>query len=655
MDIKILDSWLREHVDTTAKPADIARCVSLSGPTFDRTHKVKVMGKTDYLYDIEVTTNRVDAASVRGIAREVSVILPEFGFKAKLKPLKVLSPKSPVKPVPLTIKTTQTLTNRVMGIVLEVDVITDSPKWIKERLIQTGIRSLNAAVDITNYVMTEIGHPTHVFDYDLVAPKMIIRESQKGETIVSLDNKKYTLPGGDIVIDNGNGQIIDLPGIIGTKNSVVNKDTKRILFFLETNDPIRIRRTSMTLGIRTVAATLNEKGVDPERAETALLRGIELFKDILKARPISAIHDTYYKKTIKNPVAITHAFIEKRLGVEIPQSRVEKILTNLGFSVSYNKSKDTYTATPPSWRAKDIAIKEDILEEVARIYGYHNLPSILMAGIIPDPQSDSPFGFELNLKRTLKETGGNEVYTYSLISEKQASKDALTLKNPLGSDYSRLRTSLKEPLVAAAKDNSRNTEIFHLFEIAKVYIPVKHKLPDEIVMAAGIIVNSDYRHAKGIVEHLLQSQNIKATEVQKSLPHFDTQESLVFNIKKTSLGSFGRLKNSKNYYYEFEVQKLQSFASQVKRYSPISKFPPQIEDITFVVSNTTKIGELMDTISTTSPFVSHIELADTYNDNYTFRVWYQDESKTLTDEEVSRIHALITTIVKDKHGITTSD
>lgn len=651
MDIKILDSWLREHVETSAKPADIARCVSLSGPTFDRTHKVMVNGKVDYLYDIEITTNRVDAASVRGIAREVAVILPEFGFKARLIPLKLPKVAAVKNPLPLTIKTSSTLTKRVMGVVLEVDSIPESPKWLSQRLIQSGIRSLNAAVDITNYVMTEIGHPTHVFDYDLVAPQMVIRESKKGEKIISLDNKAYTLPGGDIVIDNGKGEIIDLPGIIGTKNSVVTSSTKRILFFLETNDPVRIRRTSMTLGIRTVAATLNEKGVDPEGAETALLRGIELFKDLLKAKVVSNVHDTYYKKEKVQTVDIAHSFIEDRLGVTVPQTRVVKILTSLGCKVVVNKKRSMYTVTPASYRAKDITIGEDIVEEVARIYGYHNLPSILMSGIIPDPLSDSPFAFEMAIKRTLKEAGGNEIYTYSLIADETGKSHELKLKNPLGSDYSLLRTSLKKSLIAAADDNARNLEPFHLFEVSNVYHARKNNLPDEIVMVAGIVARSDFRHAKGIVETLLDSLHISYSQHPVLLEGFVSDQSIRFDAKTKPLGKFGKLSQKNYYYYEFSVTALQSVAKKVKQFVPIPKYPPQIEDITCQISNDTSIAEVIQTIKEADTRIAQVELTDVYETNFTFRVWYQDETKTLTDSEVSKIHSQIASVLKEKLSV----
>lgn len=644
MDIKLLDSWIREQLDTNAKPHEIARSMSLCGPTFDRTHTVKVNGKTDYLYEIEVTTNRVDLMSVRGIAREASVILPEFGFKAKLKPLKTSKPKAPHKSVPLTIKTNPKLTNRVMGIVLEVDTITKSPKQIAERLQQSGIRSLNAAVDITNYVMTELGHPTHVFDYDLIAPKMVIRESQKNEKIVSLDKKQYTLPGGDIVIDNGKGEIIDLPGIMGTLNSVVKDSTKRILFFLETNDPVKIRKTSMTLGIRTVAATLNEKGVDPELAEVALNRGVQLFQEILGAKVISTVYDSYPRKQKINPVEVSHDFIEDRLGISIDSKRVTEILTKLGFTAAH--AKNIYTVIPPSFRAKDITIPEDIVEEVARIYGYHNLPNVLMSGIIPMPSSNAPFEFETKVKQILKELGGHEVYTYSLLPE-SSSTTSLSLKNPLGSDYSRLRESLTQSLVQAAKDNSREEGPFHLFEIANVYKPKKNDLPNEKMVLSGIIASTDYRRCKGIIEAFLAHLPINYTVTITEDARYLSNSALDILAHTETVGTAGMLAHDPYYFYEFEIEKLVKHHKSVKKYTPIPKFPAHIEDSTFTVKEDIKVSDLIATISSVKD-VSRVDLVDIYNQNYTFRIYYQDLQKTLTGEEVDTLRNTVIKLLRGK-------
>lgn len=644
MDIQILDSWLREYIDTNATPTDIARCLSLCGPSIERTEKVTIDGKSDTLYHIEVTTNRVDMMSVMGIAREASVILPEFGFKVKLTKLEVDNGETKLtNAVKIDFKTNPKLIYRVMGVILEIPQITSSQKYIEDRLTATGIRALNSIVDVTNYVMTEIGHPTHVFDYDLIAPYMEISESKKGEEVTSFDGKTHKLPGGDIVIRNKKGEIIDLPGIIGTKNSVVNNDTKRILFFIDVNDPVKIRKTSMTLGIRTVAATLNEKGVDPELAEIALKRGLHLYKKLTNAKQISEVFDLYQKKDKPSKITVKHSFIERVLGVSIDTKRVLKILRSLKIETDYNESTKSYTCIPPSFRHKDLVIPDDIAEEVARIYGYFNLPSKVMDGNIPENDSNAHFDFEKTIKEILKGLGANEVYTYSLVKDESGSTN-LKIKNPLGSDFSELRTSLFYSLIDAGNENRGETEPFHIFEMANVYIPQKGKLPNEELTLSGLFKGYTYREAKGVIEALLNSLKIKAdfrpTEVMKSTVKI-LNSAFITPVN-------GSISETKDFiYYEFTVENLFKNHSSVQKYVPIPVFPPQIEDMTVKLKKGQLVGDIMTKIKSASHLVVKVDLTDIYNDNYTFRIWYQDLEKNLTDKDVEIIRKQVELAVKN--------
>jgi len=610
MDIRILDSHLREYLDTKASPQEIARYVSLCGPTFDRTRKLE----GDYLYEIEVTTNRVDAASVVGIAREAAAILPQFGIKAKFKrpgDKKIDEPKG--KNLPLKITADLKLERRLTGVVFENFENFNTPKWMKSRLEASGVRSLNAVIDITNYVMITTGHPCHAFDYDKIKGSTIsVRESKKGETITTLDGKKYKLLGGDIIFEDKDKRIIDLPGIMGLENSVVSKNTKRVLLFFDNNDPVRIRRTSMGLAIRTMAATMNEKNVDPELINISLSLGAKLFTTICKASIASKVYDFYPKPYKTKRVSTSNKFITKIMGVKIEKGKINSLLTALEFNPKWDGDK--LSVSIPSFRAEDINIEEDIVEEVARIYGYHNLPSELMLGKLPEPVFNTPFEFEENLRQTLKALGGAEVLTYSLVSKGLEPGTALRLKNPLGIDTEYLRTSLKPSLLEAVKTNIGLKSPYHLFEIANIYLPKKADLPEERMMLAGILTNYDFRKAKGVVEELLSSLNI-------SLP-----------VKIEKVGS--------NYYYEFEVEKLEKHV-RPKTFTPIPKYPPQIEDITVTIPEGKRVGEVVQFIKQTSNLIQSIELVDVYERNFTFRISYQHPEKTLSDKEVEKIRAKI--------------
>jgi len=644
MNIKIPHSWLSQYLKTDAAPIKIAEALSLSGPSVE---KVENIGN-DFVYDIEVTTNRVDMMSVYGIAREASVILPQFGYKAQLKKYDQKSIISS-KHLNLIIVNNPKLCKRVLAVKLENVNLGKSPDWLTKQLNRVGQRPLNNAIDITNYVMWEIGHPLHVFDYDrITSKKIIIREAKKGEVLITLDGVKVILRGGEVVFDNGQGEIIDLPGIMGTANTVVTPSTKNILLWIESIDPLRIRKASMGLSIRSQAAILNEKQVNPELGLPAILRAVSLFKKITGALVASKLIDIYPNHYQEVKVNTSHDFINDRLGINLEKKKITHILNGLSFSTSWNGNK--LKVGVPSFRSSDIRLAEDIVEEVARIYGYRNLPSELMAGSLPEELTDSPFSFESMLKQIMKGWGGIEVYTSSLVPKNYIEGNALVLKNPLGTDSEYLRTSLMPSLINAATQNAGKKDSFHLFEVANIYKPRINNLPEERMNLAGIIVNTNYRQAKGILESFLSEINIKAVYVQEDSKHFLPSKHLSIKTNGRILGSFGVLEKDYSIYYEFDITKLRKASKIVTKFIPIPKYPAQIEDLTLVLPERTKVGEVINTIDSTNKRVTRVELGDIYEDAYTFRIWYQDPKKTLTDKEVDSIRKEILTKLKKKFG-----
>ena len=406
MNIKILDSWLREYVKTKATKEKIGELLSLSSVSVERIEKYG----NDFTYDIEVTTNRPDLMSVVGLAREAATVLKQNGIEAQFLPPALPKFQAPKENL-IEIKNDPKLVNRLCAVVMDVE-INDSPKEIKDRLEASGTRSLNNLVDITNYVSKTIGHPTHVFDFDRLNSRVLtIREAVKGEVIETLDEKSYSLNGGEIVAVNNKDEVVDLLGIMGLKNSVVNAKTKRILFFINNNQPLRIRKASMSLGIRTEAAVVNEKNLDRELAFDALLYGIELYEKIAKGKIVSDIIDIYPNKLAQKSITVSLDKINKVIGVNIDPDKALKLLSNLGFKASIGQSK--IKVEVPSFRIGDIEIEEDVIEEIARIYGYHNLPSLLPAQtqIIPH-QFANDFYWENRVKQALKYWGFIETYTY---------------------------------------------------------------------------------------------------------------------------------------------------------------------------------------------------------------------------------------------------
>jgi len=645
MDIKILDSWLKDYLDTKATPTDIAKYLSLCGPSVERIKKLD----KDFVYDIEITTNRIDTVGVYGIAREASAILPRFGIKAKLKSLNIPNNFKFIKKVGyLNAVVDPNLCPRFTAVLIKDVKIGDSPNWIKDRLESAGVRALNNIVDISNYIMLALGQPVHTFDYDKIkGAKVILRESKKGENIKTLDKKEFKLSGGDIVIEDGENRIIDLCGVMGGDLSAIDENTKNVLLFVQTYNSTKIRKTSMTLAQRTIAATIFEKATDTELVAPAILSAIHLFEHLTQGKPEKEILDIYPAPYKVRKIIVEKEFIEKRLGITLLNSEISKYLNSLEFETIWHGKK--LEVNVPSFRSRDVLDAEDVVEEIARIYGYHNLPSELMTGKLTGRATSSAFEFESKIKNMLSGWGGVEVYTLSLVDKNSVNDSALKLKNPLGSDTEYLRTSMLPSLVSAAKENLGTVEDFHLFEIANIYIPQKNNLPIEQLMLAGIFEGYEYRNAKGIIESLLEKLSIKGEFKAQENDGFSAGKSTSILLNNKEIGKFGYIENSNLIYYEFEIAKLFSNQSQ-KKYQEISKYPAQQEDITIILPEKTIIGEVQKLFES-NQFVKGYSLDSIYNGNsFTFHIWYQDPDKTLTDSEVEKIRNEILKEVKTKFG-----
>lgn len=647
MNIKITHNWLKEYLETDANPEEIQKYLSLCGPSVERFEK----RGNDYIYDIEVTSNRIDTASVYGIAREAAAILPRFNIKARLKPFQLTEPKKINNPLPLSINDSSHLCKRILAIVIDNVQVAPSPHYIRDRLHAANIRSLNNLVDITNYVMTEIGYPTHVFDYDRIhTQKFILRYAKQNEEIITLDKKKYHLNEEDIIIDDGTGRVIDLPGIMGTDNSVVTSKTKRVIFFMESNNPQAIRKSSLRYGIRTVAATINEKSPDPETAKLALLRGIDLFQKIAKGTVASNIIDLYPALQKIHTIDLSHEFINERIGVELRKDSIDQILKNLQFTIEY-KTETIFSVTPPSYRALDITIPEDIVEEVARIYGYQNLPGKLQSLVyIKEPkESELLFIGQSKIKYFLKHLGLHEVMNYSMISKELIesydydAKKYLRLSNTISEEIEYMRGTLIMSLVKNCKDNEGKADELRFFEVAKTYLARDNDLPEENYKL-GIGVNTNFADLKGILDALFRELNIEDAKIKKS------QENSLFNMNAQGeiyvtnqlLGIFGEL--NKRYQIrqkltkpvflaQFGLQELIGASKQFPKYKPINSFATIKLDMTIDLKGGQSFQEIKAQSLETSKLLSNLELMSTFKNKLSLRFYFSSYTRNITEKE----------------------
>ena len=642
MNIRISDSWLREHLKTKADHKEIAKIMSLTSVSVERIEKID----GDYIYDIEVTTNRPDLMSVVGLAREAATALSENGIEAKFIPFSSKElPKSTQK-FPIEIVNDPKLVNRICAVVMDVK-IGQSPKIIKDRLEASGIRSLNNLIDVTNYVMRETGHPTHVFDLDrLNTKRLTIRRSEKGEVVETLDQKNYTLLGDDIVAIDDNGRIVDLLGVMGTSNSVVSEQTKRILFFVDNNNPVNIRNTSMNLGIRTEAAVINEKGIDPNLSMTTLLEGIELYQQIAEGKVASEVLDIYPNKVSEKNIKVSFQKINEVIGIEIPEKKSIEILKSLGFETE--KTEEKLLVAVPTIRGNDIEIEEDIIEEIARIYGYHNLPSVIPTFFNNKPYSFANiFYFENRIKNAMKYLGFTEVYTYSLISEdlyEGPIENAIKLKNPLSEDMAYLRSTLVPSLISVVEENKKEDRI-KIFEISNTYHKKSSDLPVEKMTLAGVIKkqNVSFFEAKGLIEAVFEDIGVK------NLKFKEREEGLGSDVFKNEkkLGYIEVLDNQ-IVDFEFDLDSVLSFANLKKIFKPLAKFPPIIEDMSIEISDNTTTQEIISEIKSQSDLIVEVSLMDEFGAKKTFHIIYQDPQRNLTGSEISKIREKITKNLQEK-------
>lgn len=659
MNILIPHSWLLEHLETSASPEEIQKYLSLCGPSVERIYE----REGEPVYDIEVTTNRVDSMSVRGIAREAAVILPQFGVSASFKPLKLdtkLIVGGHELPLPV-IKNDPTVCKRIMCVALADVQATPTPDWMAKRLRQIEANVHDSLIDITNYVTHDLGHPCHAFDYDQIMKlggEIRVTVAKEGQPFTTLDGENYTTVGGEVVFENPAGEIIDLPAVKGTANTAISARTRNILFWLEAIDHKKVRFASMTHAIRTVAAQLNEKQVDPNLAEPVLYEGIAYYQQLCKASVASEVFDEFPGKLKPVTLTVPLTRITEYLGLELETSTIASILEILGCQVEYDSVKALFKIVPPSFRP-DLEMDADIVEEIARIYGYHNVSSVLMATPIPQTKPDNlNFDLENQLKHFLANIGWQEVYTYSLVSAELAEASGyplskhLKLLNPLTDDKIYLRRTLL-PSLAEIIDQNSQVENLSVFEVANTYQPVTGKLPNEI-LHLSLVSKMRFPQLKGCVESLLRQlyiTQVSVQPIQDAKGFAQAGEVVVTNDagQKQIIGQIGILKNGMTA-ASFPVAELLAASKNHPTYQALPKTASILEDMTFTLPAKTELGPVLRKIKQLSPLIHQVALKDSFRQNYTFTIEYLDSTQNINAETVQPLRKKVAQLLKTSFG-----
>jgi len=456
----------------------------------------EVVGGKDEALEIKILPDRShDALSHVGVAREIAALegkTMEYAYD------EIELPKTKSKKLEIKIENSK-ICSRYIGAVIENIKIAESPTWLKQRLEACGIRPISNVVDVTNYVMLELGQPLHAFDYDVIKSeisnlksqisKIIVLNAKKGEKITLLDGSVKELIAEDIVIANEK-HALALAGVMGGEDSGINENTKSIVLEAANFEAVSIRKTRTRLNILTDAAYRFEKDIDPNLAEKAMMRAIEILEHIADAK-LEGIVDVYPKPKKPWTITLDLDYVDKLLGEKIPMQASKKILTSLGFTIKGSGKK--LTITVPTFRI-DATTQEDLIEEIGRIYGYDKVEPTAPLVQVKSPVLNEKRMFQRELKNILVAQGFDEVYNYSFYSQKDAglaelgSIKHLELQNPANPDQALMRVSLIPNMLKNIAENLKNFREFHLFEIGRTYQVNSGALPEEKTMLVGAVV-----------------------------------------------------------------------------------------------------------------------------------------------------------------------
>jgi len=639
----------------------------------------EVLGIDDTVVEFEITPNRPDCLSIVGLARETGATLSTSFREPEIK----VAEKAPGKTgdsVKVEIKDS-TLCPRYAARVIRNVKISESPWWMKERLRAAGIRSINNIVDITNYVMIEMGQPMHAYDLDnLKGSKIIVRQANKGEELETLDGSKRALDESMIVIADED-RAVGVAGVMGGGNSEVTASTKSILFESALFNGTSIRVTSKKLGLRTEASSRFEKGLDIENAIRALNRAADLIEQLGAGEVEKGIVDNYPVHYEERTIELQEDKINALLGTDISKEKMVSMLEVIGLKYDGVKNK----VTVPSFRS-DVEGMADLAEEVARFYGYNNITPSLLKG------KQSTLGvktfkqkLEDKIKNTMTSCGFYEIYTYSFTSPDIFNKirvpadsdlrKAVVISNPLGVDYSVMRTiTIPEMLIVISRNYNRRVPEGRLFELSYVYRASEKRinsvigidesnLPKEVeVLTLGMYGKVDFYDLKGAVEELFSAIGVTdysfENETDNATYHPNRTASIMVGGKKAGtigeihpdvLGNFDI--DTKAYAGTIEIETLVENCNSVPQYKALPKFPAITRDIAMVIDDEVMVSQIEAVIRQRGgKILENIALFDVYKGkqvqegmkSVAYSITFRAEDRTLTDEDVSKaMHKIV--------------
>lgn len=638
------------------------------------TDALQALYLDDQVMEFDLTPNRADALSMIGTAYEVAAL-----YNTKMTKPETTSNElelSANDELTVTIENEDKVPYYSARVVHDV-TIEPSPIWMQARLIKAGIRPINNVVDISNYVLLEYGQPLHMFDQDAIgSQQIVVRQANEGEKMTTLDDTERELLTSDIVITNGQTPIA-LAGVMGGDFSEVKEHTSNIVIEGAIFDSVSIRHTSRRLNLRSESSSRFEKGIATEFVDEAVDRACYLLQTYANGKVLKDRVSSGELGAFITPIDITADKINRTIGFDLSQNDIVTIFNQLGFDTEIND--DVITVQVPS-RRKDITIKEDLIEEVARIYGYDDIPSTLpvfekvTSGQLTDRQYKTRM-----VKEVLEGAGLDQAITYSLVSKEDATafamqqRQTIDLLMPMSEAHASLRQSLLPHLIEAASYNvARKNKDVKLFEIGNVFFANgEGELPDQVEYLSGIltgdyVVNQwqgkketlDFYLAKGVVDRVAEKLNLEFSYRRADIDGLHPGRTAEILLENKVVGFIGELHPTlaadndlkRTYVFELNFDALMAVSVGYINYQPIPRFPGMSRDIALEVNQNIPAADLLSTIHAHGGNILKDTLVfDVYQGEHlekgkksiAIRLNYLDTEETLTDERVSKVQAEI--------------
>lgn len=630
------------------------------------------------IIDFEITSNRADCFSIIGMAREAAATL---GLTYKMPNLKYSEEDKTSIVDNYKVEIKSPLCRRYMAKGISNINIQPSPQWMQERLLEADVRPINNVVDITNFVMLELGQPLHAFDArDIVSNTIVVDTGKEGEKFVTLDEEERTIDSTMLCIKDGD-KTIGLAGVMGGLNSEVKEDTSMIVLESANFNGLNIRNTSKKLGLRTEASTKFEKDLDPNLCKLAIDRVCALVEELGAGKVMTGVIDIYNEVKEPHTLEVDSNWVNRFLGSNISKEDMKRYLDGLDLNTEIKG--DVLVVNCPTFRS-DLNIKEDIAEEIARIHGYNNFESTLPhCEAIKSGKSDK-HKLEDKIIEALVASGINQSISYSFVSNKIFDKllipqdselrNVVEIRNPLGEDFKVMRTTtLASMMESLARNYVKSNESAMLFEIGKVYIKNtdEEKLPEERnTLTLGMYGAGDYLELKGVVENVLDALGINnGIFIRESEnPSFHPGKTAALKLRNKISGVLGEIHPdvSENYgidtrcfVAELNLDMLMECAKIDKKHKALPKFPAVTRDIAVLVDDRVLVQEIEDTIKKQGGgILESAKLFDVYKGSQipegkksiAYAITYRHADKTLTDTEVNKVHDKILRSLEHKLG-----